>query len=84
MTIISHLGQVPAHQGIAVGAEVMGIPDKKKFKKNYFRHFEEISVLNEPAGQSECRVGSGSRQNMAPAPDTKIVILTPGKKIQKS
>ena len=82
MTIISHLGHVPAHQGIAVGAEVMGIPDEKK--NNYFRHFEEISVLNEPAGQSECRVGSGSRQNMAPAPDTKIVILTPGKKIQKS
>ena len=30
MTIISHLGHVPAHQGIAVGAEVMGIPDEKK------------------------------------------------------
>ena len=32
MTIISHLGHVPAHQGIAVGAEVMGIPDEKKKK----------------------------------------------------
>ena len=66
MTIISHLGHVPAHQGIAVGAEVMGIPDEKK--KNYFRHFEEISVLNEPAGQSEwgrlrlqAKHGTGSR-----------------------